>query len=224
MNILLSGIVGSTAYGLSRPGSDIDRLGVFAAPTSQFHGLHRPKESIVTKAPDTTYHEAAKWCRLALSGNPTVFELVWLPDHLYEVRTKLGQALIEIRSSFLCAPRVRDAYLGYATQQFARIKRGKITRSTEVRKRAEKHARHLMRLCHQGYDLYSTGRLQVRVKDPDQYFEFGEAVAGHGIDRAEKFLDRMSYLFDSAVSPLPQCPDEGPATDWLHAVRKEFYE
>lgn len=229
MNILLSGIVGSTAYGLSRPGSDIDRLGIFAAPTSQFHGLHRPKESIVTKAPDTTYHEAAKWCRLALSGNPTVFELVWLPDHLYEVRTRLGQALIAIRSSFLCAPRVRDAYLGYATQQFVRIKnRGDGSFSADTRKRTEKHARHLMRLCHQGYDLYSTGRLQVRVKDPDRYFEFGEAVAdtrtGHGIGRAEKFLDHMSSLFDSAVSPLPQYPDEGPATDWLHDVRKEFYE
>ncbi|WP_399208205.1 DNA polymerase beta superfamily protein [Streptomyces sp. SLBN-118] len=99
MNILLSGIVGSTAYGLAGPGSDVDRLGLFAVDTAALHGLHRPTESHVTTAPDRTLHEAAKWCRLALRGNPTVTELVWLPDDLYEVRTPLGDELIELRSS-----------------------------------------------------------------------------------------------------------------------------
>lgn len=31
--MLLAGIVGSTAYGLAGPDSDVDRLGVFAVPT-----------------------------------------------------------------------------------------------------------------------------------------------------------------------------------------------
>ena len=39
---LLEGIVGSTAYGLAGPHSDVDRLGVFAAPTRAFHGLYPP--------------------------------------------------------------------------------------------------------------------------------------------------------------------------------------
>lgn len=60
-NILLSGVVGSTAYGLAREGSDVDRLGMFAAPTETLLGLHTPKESHVTTAPDRTLHEAAKW-------------------------------------------------------------------------------------------------------------------------------------------------------------------
>lgn len=224
MNILLSGIVGSTAYGLDREGSDVDRLGVFAAPTQDFHGLHRPKESVVQKDPDTTLHEAAKWCRLALHGNSTVAELVWLPDHLYEVRTELGQGLIDIRESFLCAPRVRDAYLGYATQQFARIKtRGDGSFSSDTRKRTAKHARHLMRLCHQGYILYTTGQLQIRVENPEKYFEFGEDVADtrtdHGIKRAERFLEDMSSRFDAVASPLPDRPHEEVVEKWLRRVR-----
>ena len=76
--VLLSGVVGSTAYGLDTPDSDTDRLGIFAAPTVAFHGLHKPQESHVTTSPDATFHEAAKWVRLALGGNPTVTELVWL--------------------------------------------------------------------------------------------------------------------------------------------------
>lgn len=229
MKILLSGIVGSTAYGLAREGSDVDRLGVFAARTQEFHGLHRPKESVVQRDPDVTYHEAAKWCRLALQGNPTVVELVWLPDSLYEIRTELGQALIDIRESFLCAPRVRDAYLGYATQQFSRIKnRGDGSFSADTRKRTAKHARHLMRLCRQGYVLYTTGQLPIRVDSPDSYFEFGEAVADTrteaGIRRAERFLDRMSFMFDTANSPLPDKPNEEEAEGWLHRVRHSLYQ
>jgi uncharacterized protein len=88
--VLLSGIVGSTAYGLARPGSDVDRLGLFAVPTEQLHGLRRPPESHVTHEPDSTLHEAAKWARLALRSNPTVLELAWLPDGLYDERARSG--------------------------------------------------------------------------------------------------------------------------------------
>src|SRR5690349_9856111 len=206
-NILLSGIVGSTAYGLAHEGSDVDRLGMFAAPTEELHGLHRPQESHVTTHPDRTLHEAAKWCRLALGGNPTVMELVWLPDELYEVRTPLGDELIGIRSSLLSAKRVRDAYLGYATQQFKRLyERGDGSFSADTRKRTAKHARHLMRLCQQGYLLYTTGRLEIRVDDPQEYFDFGEAVARDGM-AALPVLEEYEALFDAATSPLPQRPD-----------------
>ncbi|WP_187171929.1 DNA polymerase beta superfamily protein, partial [Enterococcus faecium] len=60
-HLLLEGIVGSTAYGLAGPDSDEDRLGIYAAPTEEFHGLNPPvgkRESVVTKAPDASYHEA----------------------------------------------------------------------------------------------------------------------------------------------------------------------
>lgn len=72
--VLLAGVVGYTAYGFAHAGSDVDRLGLYAAPTEELHGLHRPAESHVTTGPDVTLHEAAKWCRLALSCNPTASE------------------------------------------------------------------------------------------------------------------------------------------------------
>jgi predicted nucleotidyltransferase len=223
MHVLLSGIVGSTAYGLARPASDVDRLGVFAVDTAQLHGLQRPAESHVTTHPDLTLHEAAKWARLALAGNPTVTELVWLPEDLYEVRTELGDELIAIRHSLLSAERVRAAYLGYATQQFARLtNRGDGSFSADTRHRTAKHARHLMRLCHQGYELYTTGRLTIRVENPDRYHEFGEAVAADPA-AAEPLLRRHEALFDTAASPLPDRPDPALAEAWLHRVRAAHY-
>ncbi|MEU4556525.1 DNA polymerase beta superfamily protein [Micromonospora violae] len=93
-------------------------------------------------------HEARKFTVLCIGGNPTAFELLWLPDDLYEVRTELGQELVDLRSAILSAPRVRDAYLGYACQQFHRLKeRGDGSFSADLRKRTAKHARHLARLA-----------------------------------------------------------------------------
>ncbi|MGC0328541.1 hypothetical protein RKD23_001531 [Streptomyces sp. SAI-170] len=222
-NILLSGVVGSTAYGLAHEGSDVDRLGLFAAPTEELHGLRTPKESHVTTSPDRTLHEAAKWCRLALGGNPTVMELVWLPDELYEVRTPLGDELIGIRASFLSAGRVRDAYLGYATQQFRRLLgRGDGSFSADTRRRTAKHARHLKRLCEQGYELYRTGALTVRVEDPEAYHRFGEQVAADP-EAATPLLSHFEAAFAETPSALPAQPDEAAAEAWLRRVRRRFY-
>ncbi|MFG2951556.1 nucleotidyltransferase domain-containing protein [Streptomyces adustus] len=222
-NILLSGVVGSTAYGLARPGSDVDRLGLFAAPTEDLHGLHGPKESHVSTAPDRTLHEAAKWCRLALGGNPTVMELVWLPDELYEVRTPLGDELIGIRLSFLSASRIRAAYLGYATQQFRKLQnRSEGPLTAEVRRRTAKHARHLKRLCTQGYELYATGRLTITVDDPEGYHRFGEQVAADP-GTALPLLRRFEEAFEETRSVLPERPDETAADAWLRRVRAQFW-
>ncbi|MBQ0891622.1 nucleotidyltransferase domain-containing protein [Micromonospora sp. U56] len=217
MHLLLSGIVGSVAYGLAGPGSDVDRIGVFAAPTVAFHGLHPPKESVVTTDPDVTLHEAGKYAKLALSGNPTATELMWLPDDCYETRTEFGERLIAIRSAFLSAPRVRDAYLGYATQQFRKL----TTRDSSVsgRRRSAKHARHLARLLHQGRLLYATGVLEIRLADPEWFRAFGERVAGGALDEAEALVAAAQRDFDTSRTPLPERPDEATVEDWLLDVR-----
>lgn len=224
MNVLLSGIVGSTAYNLATEESDVDRLGIFAAPTEALLGLHRPKESVVSTDPDRTLHEAGKWCRLALAGNPTVMELVWLPADLYEVRTELGDRLIAIRTAFLSAPRVRDAYLGYATQQFKRLEnRRDGSFSADTRKRTAKHARHLARLIHQGRELYRTGHLRIRLDDPGWFREFGDRVAGGDSDVARRALAAAERDFDTITTPLPDRPDEERVERWLLAVRAAHY-
>jgi predicted nucleotidyltransferase len=221
-NVLLSGIVGSTAYGLAGPDSDVDRLGIFAAPTVAFHGLHKPAESYVTTKPDATFHEAAKACRLMLGGNPTASEILWLPGDLYETRTTLGDELVSIRSAFLSAKRTRDAYLGYATQQLKKLEtRGDGSFSADTRKRTSKHARHLRRLCHQGYQLYRTGTLEVRLAEPEVFRVFGERVAAGDIDHAIQIMARYEKWFDDAVSPLPDRPDESAVEAWLLRVRRE---
>jgi hypothetical protein len=112
--VLLSGVVGSKAYAMDTDGSDVDRLGVYAAPTVAFHGLDLPVDkaaTVVFKEPDPDYqvHEARKFVRLAMSSNPTATELLWLDPGLYEKRTPLGDGLIGLRGCLATARLVRKA-------------------------------------------------------------------------------------------------------------------
>ena len=224
-NVLLSGIVGSTAYGLATEDSDVDRLGVFAARTEKLLGLHPVEQSIVSVKPDATFHEAGKFASLALKMNPTITELLWLPDDLYETRTGLGGSLIGIRGAFLSRAATRNAYLGYSTQQFRRLEnRGDGSFSADTRKRTAKHARHLLRLLTQGLELYETGTLTVRLENPGRYRDFGVRVASGDLEAAKREIASAERAFGTAETALPERPDEAAVEAWLQEVRRAHYE
>ena len=221
--LLLGGVVGSTAYGLNHATSDQDRLGVFVYPTTRFHGLHLPtkaEETITQHEPsDVTMQEVGKMVRLLLGANPTVTELLWLPEDLYDYVHPFGADLIAMRASFLSADRVRDAYLGYAFQQFTRLeKRGNFDSGGD--KRVKKAARHVLRLLHQGYDLYTTGSLTVRLADPERYFAFGELSTEEMLTVFRQEEER----FKAAISVLPEHPDTEAADAFLKGVRRAFID
>jgi hypothetical protein len=222
-HVLLSGIVGSTAYGLAHSGSDVDRLGIFAEATEALHGLRAPRESHVGTTPDVTHHEARKALQLMLSSNPTVMEILWLPDELYEIRTPLGEEPLSIRSAFLSERGVRSAYLGYASHQFRKLKaRGDGTFSSDVRNRSLKHARHLCRLVEMGVELHRTGALTIRVADPESIRSTAERIVANP-DVGERLIAVAEEAFDKP-GVLPEQPDEAAAEAWLRRVRAAFYE
>lgn len=216
---ILSGIVGSTAYGLAREGSDIDRLGIFAAPTYEIAGLrwHPSKESRVGKNPDYAQHEVGKACRLLLKCNPTVTELLWLPYEGYEVITGSGTDLRGIRYCFLSEKAVRDAYGGYAHAQATRLEnRGDGTFSSDTRNRTVKHGRHLLRLLRQGRQLLETGALTVKVDRPEDYWAFDDMTPAQMIE----VYRREKALFDAAQCVLPERPDFDTVEQVLERIRR----
>lgn len=227
-NIILKGIVGSTAYGLNNEDSDVDYMGVFAPDTGEILSLDPPGDSIVTKDPDTTLHEAKKFVTLALNGNPSVTELLWLDT--YKQMTEEGADLVTKRHAFLSRRRVRDAYLGYATSQFKRLEeRGDGSFSADTRKRTEKHARHLVRLVEQGFQLYVTGELVVDLRSsasgisPDVVHAMGQTVAEDPA-KGREYMDKAADRFDRARTFLPEEPDRRLINRWLVNLRQENWK
>lgn len=219
MTTILRGIVGSTAYGLAREGSDVDHLGVFVAPTLEYAGLdwHPDRDTRVTSGPDSTEHEVGKYLRLALKCNPTITELLWLPTGLYETATPDGLGLVMNRRRFLSERCVRDAYGGYARQQAKKLAdRGDGSFSADTRKRTAKHARHLLRLLRQGRQLLTTGDLDVRVDNPEDYFAFDTMTPAQML----AVYEREDTLFMAAPSVLPEAPDRTKVAELLIRLRR----
>ena len=223
MNVLLRGIVGSTVYGLSHKDSDVDKLGIYAASTLDLCTLYPPGEkeyTVVQNDPDIVLHEAGKFCRLALKGNPSITELLYLEK--YDQFSPLGLRLVAMRSSFLSASSVENAYLGYAIAQFKRLNREGYFQA-KYRKRTEKHARHILRLMDQGYELFTTGSLTLKVSDPDKYFDFGKKTAKDK-SVADLVIEEYKEKFSITKSVLPELPDVAAVKNWLDEVRRANFE
>ncbi|APC46372.1 nucleotidyltransferase [Streptomyces phage BRock] len=227
MNTILRGVVGSTAYGLATPESDIDYMGVYMEPQEYFLGLRLVQERDLTvhktgEEEDVTYHEVAKFCRLALKSNPSILEFLWLPE--YDVVTPPGKWLIESRHWFASAKLVKAAYLGYAEQQFKLLqRRGDF--GSDMKHRTEKHARHLYRLLIQGFGLYRTGELDVRLTQ-DEVFQvrgFGQAVGEGNLDLAAKVMAEYEELFNTRKPHVRHEPLTDAVDNMLCNMRKLKY-
>lgn len=219
-HLILRGIVGSRAYGLDHAGSDTDRLGVFVLPTECFWRLEPAVETWRSSGEDETWHEFGKAMRLFLAVNPTLTELLWLPEDLLEVCAPVGEELRRERRRFLCAKRVHDSYGRYAMSQLRRLQRrhaeGKEGFSSDTRKRTAKHARHLFRLLEQGRRLLATGELQVRVDDPASYERFD----GAGVEDITAMFNEELVRFELVESRLPDQPDSAWVEAYIERVRR----
>lgn len=209
---ILRGVVGSTAYGLARAGSDIDRLGIFAAPMIDLTSLdwNSSKETVSQSGPagdDFALHEVGKYFRLALKCNPTVSELLWLDE--YEVKTWEGSLILSERSSFLSEKYARASYFGYAKAQLDKF---------HLHDFKVKHARHALRLLQQGDTLLYTGHLEVRVPDPQVYFDLDDMEPGAILELLTSEFTRFTEKTD--ISALPEVPDYDLVKEMLTEIRR----
>lgn len=214
LDVLLLAVVGSTAYGLAHEESDRDFLGVFRAPTHQVLGLDSQavERTVTSTDPDAAMHEVGKFMRLVLSGNPTVTELLWVPEFL--VASPLGLELVAAREAFLSAPAVRSAYGGYALSQAHRLASGR-----GPDHRVEKLGRHSARLLLQGRELLETGALTLDVSHVrDDLFERGRQACMDPASYLEFITGEVEAL-DAIESVLPEVPDRERVDQLLRSVR-----
>lgn len=224
--VLLQGVTGSRAHGLATIVSDTDRHGIYALPTQRVLGLSRPEWS---QRPDndTLYWEAGNAIRLALSSNPTVIELLFLPR--YELRTWLGEQLLAIRDSLISQEPVRRSYLRNAESQAGRMRNALWSmskmdwhgdREAEERK-IRKRARSVAVTLIQGAQLWTAGRITVTLS----------AMEVAAVRAAEQdpvhlngLLDATDHLMEHEPTPLREAPDTEAAEQWLLDVRNAYWE
>lgn len=216
-NIILEGITGSKAYGLDTESSDTDIKGVYLLPTERVlsFGFNLDKTTKDHTDPDWVYHEVQKFMKLAMGGNPTVLELLFLED--YSVLTEEGRILVENRDIFLSNV-IYKSYGGYALSQARDLNRRGGTYGNGRGNRYEKHTRHCFRLLYQGRELLQTGNLTVRVTPEmrEELFSIGKLPPNEIIDRFEKEFKE----FDTIKSVLPDKPYVTRINELLLEIRR----
>jgi len=211
---ILSVVVGSRAFGLSTAASDVDRRGVYVAPTADFWRMTKPSPHVEGPLPEQFSWEVERFCELALAANPNILEVLHSP--LVEQRSALGAELQDLAPAFL-SRRVHTTFARYAGTQFTKAENRR-EREGEPR---WKQVMHMLRLMISGAVLLESGTVHI---DASPYRERLLAVrrGEQSWDEVSSWRDELSARLDRALaaSPLPEHPDTTRVENWLIAVRR----
>ena len=120
-SIIFESVVGSHAYGTNTPSSDTDVRGVFLAPQKWHVGLHGVPEEVAIDKQDIKFYELKKFVRLASECNPSIVELLFMPEFCVRKVTPVYQKLIDNRDVFMSRQAFRT-FSGYAYSQISKAK------------------------------------------------------------------------------------------------------
>ena len=71
---------------------------------------------------DTTYYEVKRFLELAGSANPTILELMWMPDRCVQIKDPLFIKHIESNRDLFLTKECANSFCGYAYQQIVKAK------------------------------------------------------------------------------------------------------
>lgn len=116
--ILLEAISGSKAYGLSTPASDTDIRGIFILPREDIYGLDYLPQ-VANETNDIVFYELGRFVELLLKNNPTVMELLAMPEQTILQRHPL---LDLINPKDVLSKLCQDTFAGYARAQIRKAR------------------------------------------------------------------------------------------------------
>ncbi len=178
---------------------------------------------------DVVIYSARKWARLALSGNPSVLLLLFVPDEEVVYRDEIGAELTASADRFV-SRLAAERFLGYLQAQKAAMTGGSgahTNRPELVREHGydTKYAMHALRLGLQGVELLTTGRITLPVPEPGRTYlrsvRRGEVPLPEVLTSIGD-VERQLVALQSAAD-VPAEPDRAWVDDWLHRSYEAFW-
>ena len=246
--ILLT-VVGSRAYGINQEGSDIDVKGVAIPPQELLLGCVKPFEQadsesqlevfsdlfseserkiIESSKLEGTIYGLSKFMRLAMNCNPNVLDVLFCRNSDVKIETEIGMKLRQNRNLFL-SMKARNSFLGYASSQLKnlRTKRQKSSNRFELVEKFgydSKSGAHLYRLLSMGYEILTTGQVNVYRGEIDAEKLVAIRKGSMSIEELESWADeKISQIKSIKSSPLPDKPDVDRINRLCVELTKQFY-
>jgi predicted nucleotidyltransferase len=213
--VIFKCVIGSVAYGLQTETSDVDRRGIYLAPSQMQWSLYGVPEQLECHETQETYWELQKFLILALKANPNVLESLYSP--IVETATPLAAELLANRHLFL-SQMIYQTFNGYVMSQFKKMQ-GDLRNSGKVK---WKHVMHLLRLLMSGIHALKENDVLVRL-EPSVCETLLEIKRGSvPWTQTESMRKGLHAEFDAAfaLTKLPPRPDYEFANDFLIRARR----
>lgn len=224
--IILEAIVGSTLYGTQSDSSssDLDKIKVVVETPEEFMGFStkdtwtfttkEAEEQSTAEDIDETSYGLKKFLYLALKNNPTIINVLFIPDEFIIVKT-LEWELIRQLAPFIVSKSAYFPFNGYMQHQYERLigVRGQknVTRPELVEKFGfdTKYAGHIIRLGYQGIELMKTGRITMPMPESERKHVVDVRKGMYFFDTVKKHMEELRNSLEVCYiqSPLADKPD-----------------
>ena len=237
--LILLAEVGSGVHGLAlgTANDDVDLMGLTVEHPKYITGLERFEQFELHTAwnrsggqrersgrgdYDYLIYGLRKFCALALQGNPSLINLLFIPDDAIHFDTGHAQRLRE-HADWFVSKQAADRYLGYLHRQRlgmtgeagAKVKRAELVEQFGY---DTKYAAHALRLGVQGCELMRTGRLTLPLRP---HWRSSILAVKRGEESLVNVLSAITYLEEDLrqlrdSSDLPEQPNRQAVNTWLH--------
>lgn len=217
-------LIGSHAYGLATPESDIDFRGVcIPDDLSYFFGLRHFEQELGPKSEDTVSWTLQKFANMTSKANTQTLEMLFsTEDCIRYVHPVFKQNFLDNRTKFV-TKEIYNAVGGYAFSEYRKSlgettgKLGKIRKEDLAQHGySKRNASHCIRLMHAGSVALSTGVFPVRLYDAQLWLcrslKAGEVTLETYKDFYKDYKNRLDSAYEK--STLPEAVD----FDWLNKM------
>ena len=222
--LILKTLVGSQAHGLASVDSDFDYRGVYVEATSKILSLGYKSKGCdwIEGNQDNTSYEISHFLHLATKCNPSILEVFMAPDVTKYDSLKNAWAGVDLKALFphVWNPKgAFNAFVGYGHNQ-----RKKMLDKKDSRER--KYAVAYLRTLQNLYDLLTTGKFSLEIKDED--FKDELHLLKYGTDKLNTgyVINRAEQLVEKCEKVLPLCnhePDIEKVHEFLMKIRREYW-
>ena len=120
-SIIFECIAGSRLYHLHNEASDLDIRGLFILPKDWHLSIFNPPQEVANDSQDIKYYELKKFVALACDANPTILELLFVPQDCVRFQHPIMQMLIDNRKLFI-SKQAYPAFVGYSISQLKKAR------------------------------------------------------------------------------------------------------
>jgi predicted nucleotidyltransferase len=182
-------IIGSQAYGISTPESDIDKAGVMIPGKEYFYGLKRFDQFQDYPGEDKTVYNIKKVVGLIAENNPNCLDLLFVPERCVLKMTSYWAKIIENADLFV-SKKCKFTFSGYAISQLNRIKTHREYLKNPPKKKPERADFGLG-----NNSLFETAQLKSLIHIESLYEYIRE-------EDKESFLNQLDSIYGDQIVPL----------------------